>query len=320
MQHMQHMHHTRRQHRRQPTPRLRILIGLMIATLGACSETDPNGSDKRSCEAPGCDAPAESALDAFQRQSLNCPETYAAALAEVEAATECHSALYECEGYDTYAYEYGFTGDNVRCHYAEDGVLVGAVRTSDHGTDTVAGDVPEMACYAGTDCPEESADSEGAGGAASLNDYETLLACTVATPCADESSLFDASAQYADGNRFSMSGMDCVLAALRDRTPGRYTVRLSHAYGDGNESAEHALVVAPDGTVERAELEHTASFETLVSPSERCALKPSQFFDDCLAAYNADRDSDAAWACVFPKLGADLPWFQGCRERAPSCD
>jgi hypothetical protein len=138
-------------------------------TGGTGGDGDGDGDAGR-CEDRGCWV----SLAAFQAEALHCESTYALAQSEYAqgAGEECLSAFFECDGLQGAAYQYGFTGDNVQCYYDDDGALVGGVRTSDHGPNTVAGEIPDVSCYGGPDC----------GDAGSI-DIPDLRTCQVNSDC-----------------------------------------------------------------------------------------------------------------------------------------
>ena len=128
-------------------------LGLALSALIACSNDadDPpaSGNDAGDCDGGACRVD----LEEFQNAALNCPETYEAAEDEwVNTADDCVYAFFECEGLQGAAYQYGFTGDNVQCYFDDSGALVGGIRTSDHGQNTIAGELPAVSCYGGPIC------------------------------------------------------------------------------------------------------------------------------------------------------------------------
>jgi hypothetical protein len=162
--------------------------------------------------------------------------------------------------------------------------------------------------------------AEGGGPPANKVDNDTLATCS--TAACDL-----ATAQRIEGgSEFAMYGMDCVVSALRDRLPGRYQVELDHTWGNGNQTLTYTYVVSDEGEVETgvyevANVEPEGGGESW-RPTARCDLKAEAFFDDCLAAIALGDGASAtaeAWACVFPELGADPPWLEGCVEAAPTC-
>ena len=119
------------------------------------------GSGGGGCSVGECPVSKE----VFQAESLNCPDDYDAAKDELrhEPGEACSSAFFECGGLQGAAYQYGFTGDNVQCYYDDAGELVGGVRTSDHGFNTVFGERPSPGCYTGPSCDDAGAIDPDAG-------------------------------------------------------------------------------------------------------------------------------------------------------------
>ncbi len=141
------------------------------ATGGTGGSTDDAGT---TCDERGCWV----TLEAFQAESLDCAASYRAAQTayQEQPGADCTYAFFSCGGLDGAAYQYGFTGDNVQCYYDQDGALVGAVRTSDHGPSTLAGEVPSPGCYAGPDCSDGDAGVDGG--------VDDLRACNDNSDCA----------------------------------------------------------------------------------------------------------------------------------------
>jgi hypothetical protein len=86
-----------------------------------------------------------------------------------------------------------------------------------------------------------------------------------------------------------MAGM-CVLAALRDRAPG--ALELTRCDG---ECAVHLLLPRASGTDEVQWQWRLEAEPTTLSEVRRCALKPAEFFADCLLKFSADCADPAAW-------------------------
>jgi hypothetical protein len=131
------------------------------------------------------------------------------------------------------------------------------------------------------------------------------------------------------GTPFALHDMGCIVTALRDRTPGLYRVELDHTWSNGSSTSTHTLLITPSGEVETGELVESSIYvgpgneQTIdYQPTERCALKPVSFFEDCLAEVQMGEDmqaTDAAWACIYPESGPEPPWFDGCTAQAPTC-
>lgn len=151
-------------------------------------------------------------------------------------------------------------------------------------------------------------------------DHEALAACGA-------SACDSGFAQKIEGdNPFTINKMACIVQAMRDRTPGLYSVELDHTWGNGSESAEITLFITPSGEVEIA-VRRTEDYEgeqtVTLEPTERCSLAPATFFEDCLTAVNAGdqiESTEEAWACIYPGSEQKLPWFEGCEAQAPTCE
>jgi hypothetical protein len=158
---------------------------------------------------------------------------------------------------------------------------------------------------------------DGSGGTEDPDqaDHEALEGCAeLACP--------DAFAQRIEGGSpATMNAVACVVAAMRDRTPGLYRIDLDHTWTNGSATAKHTVLVTASGEVEVGRIvEAVNDFQpapTDYEPTERCALQPASFFDDCLAAVEAN--SESAWDCVYPEEAAEPPWFTGCAAQPPLC-
>lgn len=101
----------------------------------------------------------------------------------------------------------------------------------------------------------------------------------------------------------------CVITALRDRTPGvvetiivGYSGERSRVYLDGSEQAQFAYAYGND-TCKGGLLDGTWE------PNQVCTLQPPDYFEDCLAA-----DTSEAQACL---TGSN--WFTGCASMDAAC-
>lgn len=97
-------------------------------------------------------------------------------------------------------------------------------------------------------------------------DMATLQDCVTAAPCADTTGV-------------CMPGTDCLMGALRDRTPGRYRFRPLLANGE----IEWLLVVEADGDVRATYIETfgIVCAAALWQPARTCRLAEPQLFDAC---------------------------------------
>ena len=179
-------------------------------------------------------------------------------------------------------------------------------------------------------CSSES-DGEGDAVLPGQDDHDQLLECSGDRPCNDR-----AFAQRIEGGSpFSMFEVECLLVALRDRTPSVLQMELNHGYTNGAELWSHVLVVTESGEVETS-VDHSNSSASDpegtrdFGPARRCTLQPPDYFEACLAEVQdlasgggggvVDTPEHPAWACVFPGLDEDLPWFASCEEQAPTCE
>jgi hypothetical protein len=128
-------------------------------------------------------------------------------------------------------------------------------------------------------------------------DVATLRSCAIEEPCGD--------AWFICGRT-----TDCLMAALRDRMPGRY------AYNPGilNGDIEWVLVVEPDGGV-RATYDETFGIGCatgLWQPARRCRLADPQLFDACMTTGRCPA------ACEPNPYTLD-PWLVDCVDEPAIC-
>jgi hypothetical protein len=77
--------------------------------------------------------------------------------------------------------------------------------------------------------------------------YESLTECAAVEPCQGESSF--AQMIEGDSSRILHAGTACVLAGLRDRTPGRYLHQTDATWGNGSAGSHHVILIRHDGIV-----------------------------------------------------------------------
>jgi hypothetical protein len=155
-----------------------------------------------------------------------------------------------------------------------------------------------------------------------------LESCDVAEPCPT------AYAQLIEGSTHNISPDSvCVLAALRDRKPGRYRLETNATNTATSDGTEHVILVHEGGQVTHAQASYRSSHsmpqsKVVGAAAERCELQPASYFEGCLAALShesADAESpDAGWLCLFGSRG-QLPqgpaWFDNCEADAKvSCE
>jgi hypothetical protein len=105
----------------------------------------------------------------------------------------------------------------------------------------------------------------------------------------------------------------CVLTALRDRTPGAVTTRLSTgfqyeetlAHFDGSDEALIVQATAHDSTT-------CPDDASRWMDAQRCTLAAPQVFDDCLA----EPDPELQSTCLVPSM----TWFTSCETTSPTCE
>jgi hypothetical protein len=138
----------------------------------------------------------------------------------------------------------------------------------------------------------------GSQGCPTQAELLVLQACGLPVPCGE----------VAPNDTDMASTYDlCVLAALRDRTPGEYgsaridvTPDLSRVFLDGGEQAR-LLHQAVDDFCDSALLDPW-------EPTRTCTLQPPAWFDACITDPTLQPD------CL---LGES--WFQDCEEQPPRC-
>jgi hypothetical protein len=154
-------------------------------------------------------------------------------------------------------------------------------------------------------------------------DYRTLESCNVGNGC-----LIRRVRGYGNPPYLELGGYQCLLSALRDRTPGRHTLRTD--YSDSCQWDREVLVVDSDGNVFVSSAHNYSGGSPLSCPrdpclsygvTERCTLKPPSFFDDCLALGMEPSTGGGAGA---PDGDWALPmecyrWYMDCESAEPNC-
>jgi hypothetical protein len=125
-----------------------------------------------------------------------------------------------------------------------------------------------------------------------------------------------------------VEGSRCVLAALRDRTPGRYFHDPHHTFSNGSVGTLHALLVEADGSVLHAQVSYENGVDNVETPgaTERCQLRDASYFQACIDALDGTTfaDEEAAWACLYGGSTAfepsPLDWFASCATAEVDCN
>lgn len=131
--------------------------------------------------------------------------------------------------------------------------------------------------------------------------------------------------QWIERTSYSTEGASarCLLAALRDRTPGTYAHVTEDAFSNGTTSGRHHFVIAADGSVAYSLLQSADLRVDEGEISERrshpiltCALAGPEYFTGCLTAL--DSGERTAAGCLFAEERLE-EWFAGCSESASAC-
>jgi hypothetical protein len=130
-------------------------------------------------------------------------------------------------------------------------------------------------------------------------DLATLQSCAIAEPCGGDSA------------GVCSDTSDCFMAALRDRTPGRYPYKISYP----NSEVDWLLVVESDGDVRATYDEQYAMLcaPALWQPARRCRLADPQAFDDCMST------GTCTIACELDTRTLD-PWLVDCVDEPAVCE
>jgi hypothetical protein len=156
-------------------------------------------------------------------------------------------------------------------------------------------------------------------------DHQLLLECGDDSVC-PSASVLDIEA----GEMHSMQRVECLLVALRDRTPGLYTIQFSLAHSQGEDTFRHVFAITPSAAIETGVV-HSWPRELSDNdylPTEVCNPKSPAFFEDCLTAVQQCATDGCAtgagghggaWKCVYPVLFEGPPWFEGCVSQSPTC-
>ena len=129
-------------------------------------------------------------------------------------------------------------------------------------------------------------------------DVETLRGCSVDEPCGNV--LLPGAC--AEGS------LGCFFTALRDRTPGRYELRIA----GNNSDVSWVLLVEADGTVRATVIDEYEIFcaAGLWQPARTCSLADPQVFDDCLQTCSEG---------CYPETSALLGWLVDCVDEPAIC-
>jgi hypothetical protein len=131
-------------------------------------------------------------------------------------------------------------------------------------------------------------------------DLAVLQGCTADSPCPP------ASLSTCDG-----PGVQCLLAALRDRVPGRYEFSFDYP----NQLTDWLLVIDDDGAAQAtfAEQYSIVCANGIWQPARTCGLGDPQLFADCLALEKGCADT------CFPDQFSLAGWLVDCVDMAASC-
>jgi hypothetical protein len=138
-------------------------------------------------------------------------------------------------------------------------------------------------------------------------EYEALLACALDEPC-------PVSTQQSDIRLNTWENGECLLEALRDRTPGRY--RLSKSGGDAGYVYNETILIL-DGSDEMIVFDMQTSGLVVGNLRRQhipasCTLKSTEELDACVAA-GTDPDDDGICA-------ATSDWTENCELlQNPEC-
>jgi hypothetical protein len=136
------------------------------------------------------------------------------------------------------------------------------------------------------------------------DDSAVFDACAGPSPCPD--------ASVGNDGPFDPA-LQCLIEALRERTPGLYEVRSGVDNG-----IEGRLLVRPDGAVQLLVQTYGTfpCFDALLwqwRPARNCALQPSAFFEACLADHGIQGCNGGDLINVLPA------WFTACFYEPMEC-
>jgi hypothetical protein len=141
------------------------------------------------------------------------------------------------------------------------------------------------------------------------------------------------SPSYAQSNDDFYTNIDrakagCLMMGLGARTPGIYLHNTTSSSARGQDSTEHAFLVAGDGSVVHTSARTTSGGQfdlqgtagVTYTDAERCELAGSSYFDDCKSAVQASANpafSDPGWVCLFKD--PVTVWLTNCQPVEPAC-
>ncbi|MEO1273128.1 MAG: hypothetical protein AAFX99_34005, partial [Myxococcota bacterium] len=141
--------------------------------------------------------------------------------------------------------------------------------------------------------------------------YLALALCEVDTPCPPSTiSIVESSESWSDG--------ECLLQALRDRTPGRYVHSLSN-FDIGGFEKYAVAVVTDSGEVLRSGYDDAvfSVIDRSYVGSQRCTLQSPDYFAACLdagAMLSGTSNGTAGRVCDNIE-----EWFVTCEAVEPTC-
>ncbi|MGE3673326.1 MAG: hypothetical protein AB7K71_26870 [Polyangiaceae bacterium] len=202
------------------------------------------------------------------------------------------------------------------------GGLAGVGGTPLPGTGGVAG-IENTGGVAGAPGTAGSAGMAGSAGAETYyynpEEYAAFAQCASPLDCDATLTTND------DVSSVIAEGADCLLSALRDRTPGAYKLGRDTNYGDGSSSDEDLFLIADDGAVVHSSLHYpysSSSDPMQTTPVQRCELQPPSFFQSCLDAITSDPGGALAHDCaqtLGPFKPLPLTWFTSCEAVEYTC-
>jgi hypothetical protein len=190
------------------------------------------------------------------------------------------------------------------------------------GANNQAGAPSELSCASDCDaCPDgfelvackQSCVCESTNAAAKA-DNELLLECSLEDPCPVATLI-----QHEIPGTSVWEDSECLLSALRDRTPGRYTYSSTRStvFDMTPRTVEYTLVL--DGSVNMLVsaviTSISANTQVRYDRTQRCTLASSEILEECLQIEAEGSDlSTFSEAC---KMLGD--WITGCEEAQASC-
>lgn len=143
--------------------------------------------------------------------------------------------------------------------------------------------------------------------------YSDALACKGDAPCP--------TSHYGAFPTPNWNGGECLLSALRDRTPGSYEYTMSLGDAGGTTNYFQLLVHGDDSVTIAGRGDYQlGNLQRDYFPTQRCQLRSYEFFEDCLTI-GTDINPTTTGEGPTTETVCEMPseWYTECEPAAPVC-